>query len=78
MDCLRQRTGEYMKLCEQNIHSYETTKNILCAFAKEVVHQCGNTSHVWTRWREVTKCGVWRSLSEWLHHYRMRMFNSDS
>ncbi|XP_044042781.1 mucin-5B-like isoform X2 [Siniperca chuatsi] len=55
MDCLQARTPHYIQLCEENIYSYES-KYISCAFFKEVVQQCGNSSYVWKTWRSVTTC----------------------
>ncbi|XP_045928606.1 mucin-5B [Micropterus dolomieu] len=47
---------EYVQLCDENTYGYEKSKYISCAFFKEVVQQCGNSSYVWTRWRSETAC----------------------
>uniref|UniRef100_A0A8C4DQF0 VWFD domain-containing protein n=1 Tax=Dicentrarchus labrax TaxID=13489 RepID=A0A8C4DQF0_DICLA len=52
------RTPHYIQLCEENIYSYEKNKYIGCAFFKEVVQQCGNSSYAWNIWRMVTKCAI--------------------
>uniref|UniRef100_A0A3Q3IXK6 VWFD domain-containing protein n=1 Tax=Monopterus albus TaxID=43700 RepID=A0A3Q3IXK6_MONAL len=56
LDCRPASRPYYIQLCDKNIYSYETNKYIGCAFFKEVVQQCGNTSYVWNTWRSVTKC----------------------
>nr|XP_043877711.1 mucin-2-like isoform X2 [Solea senegalensis] len=56
LDCLQARTPHYIRLCEENIYSYESSKYIACAFFNEVVQQCGNDSYIWTMWRTVTRC----------------------
>ncbi|XP_071057865.1 mucin-2-like isoform X3 [Pseudochaenichthys georgianus] len=56
LECLLAQTPQYIKLCEENIYSYETSKYIGCAFFKEVVQQCGGNSHAWDIWRMVTHC----------------------
>ncbi|XP_051247766.1 mucin-2-like isoform X4 [Dicentrarchus labrax] len=58
LDCLQARTPHYIQLCEENIYSYEKNKYIGCAFFKEVVQQCGNSSYAWNIWRMVTKCAI--------------------
>uniref|UniRef100_A0A3Q1HYI3 VWFD domain-containing protein n=1 Tax=Anabas testudineus TaxID=64144 RepID=A0A3Q1HYI3_ANATE len=56
LDCLQTRTPLYIQLCEENIYNYGNSKYIGCAFFKEVVQLCGNTSYVWSTWRTVTRC----------------------
>ncbi|XP_069375420.1 mucin-2-like isoform X2 [Paralichthys olivaceus] len=56
LDCLQVRTPHYIELCEENIYSFESSKYISCAFFKEVVQQCGNSSYIWNIWRTVTRC----------------------
>ncbi|XP_075328708.1 uncharacterized protein LOC142385910 [Odontesthes bonariensis] len=55
-DCLKAKTSQYIQLCEENIYGYESSKNISCAFFKEVVLQCGKRSRVWETWRSLTGC----------------------
>ncbi|XP_053270891.1 mucin-2 [Pleuronectes platessa] len=56
LDCLQVRIPHYIELCEENIHSFESSKDISCAFFKEVVQECGNNSYIWNVWRIVTSC----------------------
>ncbi|XP_045928607.1 mucin-2-like [Micropterus dolomieu] len=56
MDCLKDKNPHYRQLCDKNTYGYEKSKYIGCAFFKEVVQQCGNSSYVWTRWRSETAC----------------------
>ncbi|XP_070710318.1 mucin-5B-like [Pempheris klunzingeri] len=56
LDCLQARLHHYIQLCDENIYSYETSKYIGCAFFRDVVQQCGNSSYVWNTWRAVTEC----------------------
>ncbi|XP_078021284.1 mucin-2-like [Epinephelus lanceolatus] len=56
LDCLQAMTPHYIQLCEENIYSYEMSKDISCAFFKEVAQHCGNNSYVWRIWRDVTTC----------------------
>ncbi|XP_062238866.1 mucin-2-like isoform X2 [Platichthys flesus] len=56
LDCLQVRIPHYIELCEENIHSFESSKDISCAFFKEVVQECGNNSYIWNVWRIVTRC----------------------
>uniref|UniRef100_A0A3Q1GW89 VWFD domain-containing protein n=1 Tax=Acanthochromis polyacanthus TaxID=80966 RepID=A0A3Q1GW89_9TELE len=56
LDCLQARTPFYMQLCEENIYGYELNEHISCAFFKEIVLQCGNSSYAWNIWRYVTRC----------------------
>ncbi|XP_034529959.1 mucin-19-like isoform X6 [Notolabrus celidotus] len=55
-DCLQAKTLHYLKLCEQNIHGYENSEYVSCAFFKEIVQQCGNDSFAWNLWRTVSQC----------------------
>ncbi|XP_049892825.1 mucin-19-like [Epinephelus moara] len=55
-DCLQAMNRHYTQLCEENIYSYEMSKDISCAFFKEVAQHCGNNSYVWRIWRDTTKC----------------------
>ncbi|XP_059182325.1 mucin-2-like [Centropristis striata] len=54
--CLQAMTPHYLKLCYENIHGYEKSKFIRCAFHKEIMLHCENTSPAWNIWRTVTKC----------------------
>ncbi|XP_069556033.1 mucin-6 [Brachyistius frenatus] len=56
LDCLQAKTLHYIQLCEENIYSHEGSKYIGCAFFKEIVLQCGNSSYAWNTWRSVTRC----------------------
>ncbi|XP_068443121.1 mucin-6 [Clinocottus analis] len=56
LDCLLADTPLYLQLCEENIHGYENSKYIGCAFFKEMVEHCGNKRFIWQHWRSVTKC----------------------
>ncbi|XP_054656548.1 mucin-19 [Dunckerocampus dactyliophorus] len=56
LDCLKSATSQYIQLCEENVYLFEESSYVSCAFFKEVVRQCGNDSHVWSRWRGVTRC----------------------
>uniref|UniRef100_A0A665X7E0 Mucin 6, oligomeric mucus/gel-forming n=1 Tax=Echeneis naucrates TaxID=173247 RepID=A0A665X7E0_ECHNA len=54
LDCLQQRTPHYIQLCEENIYSHENDTYISCSFFQEIVQECGNGSHVWNVWRDMT------------------------
>ncbi|XP_060936361.1 mucin-19-like [Limanda limanda] len=56
LDCLQVGIPQYIELCEENIYSFESSKDISCAFFKEVVQECGNNSYIWNKWRRVTGC----------------------
>lgn len=62
LDCLQARTRHYIQLCAENLYNYEANSYIACAFFREVVQQCGNSSYIWNVWRAVTSCSeccVW-------------------
>ncbi|XP_047430714.1 mucin-2-like [Mugil cephalus] len=56
LDCLQAQTPHYIQLCGKNSYTYENSKSINCAFFKEIVWRCGNTSYVWNLWRALTQC----------------------
>ncbi|XP_065807716.1 mucin-6-like [Labrus bergylta] len=56
LDCLQEETLHYIQLCEENIYGFKESKYISCAFFKEIITQCGNSSFAWDSWRTVTKC----------------------
>ncbi|XP_072309634.1 mucin-19 [Eucyclogobius newberryi] len=56
LDCLTDSTLDYIRLCEENIHTFEQSRDVGCSFFKEVVRQCGNHSYVWSAWRDITHC----------------------
>ncbi|XP_029681304.1 mucin-2-like [Takifugu rubripes] len=56
LECLQARTLHYIQLCEENLYTYEANSYIACAFFREVVQQCGNSSHIWNIWRTETSC----------------------
>lgn len=67
LDCLQARTLHYIQLCEENLYNYEANSYIACAFFREVVQQCGNSSYIWNIWRAITSCGeccVWMCCAE--------------
>ncbi|KAK7896326.1 hypothetical protein WMY93_021651 [Mugilogobius chulae] len=57
LDCLDNILLDFMSLCEENIYHFEESQAVRCSFFKEVVQQCGSSSHVWSIWREITHCG---------------------
>ncbi|XP_060886380.1 mucin-19-like [Labrus mixtus] len=56
LDCLQEETLHYIQLCEENIYGFKESKYISCAFFKEIITQCGNSSFAWDIWRTATKC----------------------
>ncbi|XP_030630564.1 mucin-19 [Chanos chanos] len=58
-ECLSIQKMHYMHfkyLCEQNIYGYENNVEVRCSFFEEIVRKCGNTTHIWSRWRGITRC----------------------
>lgn len=59
MDCLQDRNPHFLRLCEENMYSYESSDYVRCSFFSEVVQQCRHNSYIWIIWRTLTGCGWW-------------------
>lgn len=59
MDCLQDRNPHFLRLCEENMYSYESSNYVRCSFFSEVVQQCRHNSYIWIIWRTLTGCGWW-------------------
>uniref|UniRef100_A0A3P8WB74 Mucin-19-like n=1 Tax=Cynoglossus semilaevis TaxID=244447 RepID=A0A3P8WB74_CYNSE len=58
MDCLQDRNPHFLRLCEENMYSYESSNYVRCSFFSEVVQQCRHNSYIWIIWRTLTGCAA--------------------
>uniref|UniRef100_A0A3Q0T4W6 VWFD domain-containing protein n=1 Tax=Amphilophus citrinellus TaxID=61819 RepID=A0A3Q0T4W6_AMPCI len=52
---LDSRWLHYRQLCYKNIYSYESNKDISCAFFKEIATLSGEKNYFWSKWTSITK-----------------------
>ncbi|XP_071370357.1 mucin-6 [Centroberyx affinis] len=58
MDCLHPNSTAFLHLCQENIHGYEDSEYIHCAFFGELIHRCNEDSFIRTGWRTIFSCPV--------------------